>query len=100
MWATGGEGQDCDARAMASALARASSADQAPISTSRKPTPGGRLIETFSARPLRRMKSTSSGIEALKADGLVFEGQRDGVGGEKGIVETEHREARGRAGWR
>ena len=38
-------------------------------------------------------------IEAFKADGLVFEGEGDGVGGEKGIAEAEHGEhAEGRAG--
>ena len=45
------------------------------------------------------MKSTQQAIEAFEADGLVFEGERNGVGGEKGIAEAEHgQDAEGRAG--
>ena len=47
------------ARARASDLACASSADQAPISTSRKPDAWRKLVEFLSASPLRRMNSTS-----------------------------------------
>ena len=45
------------------------------------------------------MKSTSREVEAFEADGLVFECERNGIGGEIGVGEAEHREhAEGRAG--
>ncbi len=60
---------------------------------------GREVIETFKRQAFAAHEIDKRGIEALKADGFVFEGERDDVGGEKGIVETEHGEdAEGRAG--
>ena len=99
MWALGGSGQACEARATASALACASSAVQAPISTSRKPAPGGQLVEILEGQALAAHEIDQQVVEAFEADGTVFERARDGVGGEECVVESQHREhAEGRAG--
>ena len=77
----------------------ASSAVHAPISTSRNPTPGGKLIEFLEREAFAAHELDQQMIEAFEADGLVLERQRNGVGGEKRIVESQHGEhAKGRAG--
>ncbi len=88
----GAPGQRGHSRASASAFARASSALHAPISTSRNPTPGGSWSSSFSAIPLRRMNSTSMLIEAFQADRLVLQRQRNRIGRNKRIVESQHRQ--------
>ena len=64
-----------------------------------KAAAGRKVIEVFEREALAAHEIDEHGIEAFETDGLVLEGERDGVGGEKRIVETEHGEdAEGRAG--
>ncbi len=83
MWATGGEGQDCDSRAMASAWARASSARPGAHFDEQKADAGRKVIETFKREALAAHEIDEHGIEAFEADGTVFKDRRHGVGGEK-----------------
>ena len=58
-----------------------------------------KLIELAQREALAAHEVDEQIIEAFEADGLVFEYERNGIGGEKRIVEAEHREhAEGRAG--
>ena len=99
MCATGGEGQDCEARAMDFGLGLRfflgprAHFDQQKADSVRQPVEIAQR-ETFAAHEIDEQI-----IEAFKTDGLVFEGEGNGIGGEKGIAEAEHREhAEGRAG--
>ena len=99
MCATGGEGQDCEARAMDSALACASSCGPRAHLDKQKADSGGQPVEIAQRETFAAHEIDEQIIEAFKADGLVFEGERDGIGGEKRIAEAEHGEhAEGRAG--
>ena len=60
---------------------------------------GRQLVEIAQREALAAHEIDEQRIEAFKADGLVFERERNGVGGEERIVEAEHGEhAEGRAG--
>ena len=92
-------GQDCAGAGQGFGLGCASSAVQAPISTSRKPTPAGSCGEIAQGEALAAHEVDQQVVEAFEADGLVLESERDGVGGEKRIGEAQHGEhAEGRAG--
>jgi len=87
MCAAGGEGQDCEARAWIRPWLARPRADQAPISTSRKPLhPAAgrdRVGRAFAAHEVDEHE-----VETLEADGLVFEGKGNGIGGETRIFEA------------
>ena len=84
---------------MASALARASSWRPRAHLDQQKTNSFGQPVEIAQRETFAAHEIDEQIIEAFKADGLVVEGEWDGIGGEKGIVEAEHGEhAEGRAG--
>ena len=73
---------------------------QRPFRPAENRRPAGSCSRSFSARPLRRMKSTSSWSKPSRPMGLCSSAQRHRVGGKKRIVESQHREHAEAAGWR
>jgi hypothetical protein len=83
----------------ASALACASAASHAPISTSRKPPPSRKQRNIVDGEILAAHEVDQHAVEAFQADGAVLEDARHGVGGEEGVGKASDGEhAEGRAG--
>ena len=88
MRAVGASGQLCvDAPGLRPSTC-ASAASHAPISTSRKPTPGGSSATSSTARRFAAHEVDEQAVKAFQANRPMFEGARNSIGGDEGVVEA------------
>jgi hypothetical protein len=88
MWAVGGTGQDCDARAMASALALRFFGRPRAHFDEKKADAGGELVKLAKRKAFAAHEFNKQMVEAFEADGAMLERERNSVGGEEWIVES------------